>query len=60
MKKDSNAVLGEVAIAASIGLGELDGRVGGFGKGIGDAMLGVGEQSALMALQRVTPRANLD
>ena len=51
MKEDRDTVLREAAVSAGIGLDELDGRVSCFGHRVGDAMLGVGEESGQMALQ---------
>ena len=45
VKEDRDAVLREVAVAPGVGFRELDGRIGRFGHRIGDAVLGIGEQS---------------
>ena len=41
MKENGDAVLREAAVASGVCFGELDGRIGRFGHGIGDAVLGV-------------------
>ena len=53
MKEDRDPVLREIAIAPGVGFGELDARIRCFGHGVGDAVLGLGEQSGQMALQRL-------
>ena len=51
VKEDRDAVLREVAVAPGVSFRELDGRIGRFGHRIGDAVLGIGEQSGQMAFQ---------
>ena len=51
VKEDGYAVVREAAVAASVGLRQLDGRIGCFCHGIGDAVFGVGEQAGQMTLQ---------
>ena len=51
VKEDGYAIVREAAVAASIGLRQLNGRIGCFRHGIGDAVFGVGEQAGQMTLQ---------
>lgn len=51
MKQNAGPVVGEVPESPGIGLDELDGADESFLTGIGDAMLGVVEQTLLMAAQ---------
>ena len=51
MKENTDPVLDKAAVAAGIGLDQLDLAIGAFGHRVGDAVFGVGQESRQMALQ---------